>query len=514
METWDTGYISSFSWRIVNGQNVYDDFLYKFPPTTIYFHAFFMKILPEVGQFFYFRIIAYLSFALQVYFFVSAIYLLYDLKKINKWATMIVCFLVSWMNFSPYPWPTTDGIFFASMAFWMVSKYKNLNFVQLFFISLFCFLSALSKQSFYLIPILFLIWIYLKHGITKFILLVTNYTILIAFFIFYIKSITTWSNFTNQINGELRLYDLYSVGIHKYLILPIRIFIVFITAVSIFVFLFLRYKKQKISFIYQYLKEFSFILLITAIIIFIFGKEQLASQFAFDGAFVALIYNYLILKRKISYLFPFIVLLTISWSVSISLGYPAPLLFGTGIILTFVTLMEDEIKINQKYYIIICLPICLVAFASNKYPYREDSIFNLTYSLEAISPKLKYIKTKKETFEKHLDLKKLIAKYGENYIVAPNMPMSNYLFNDQSELPTDWLIETEINRRIKPIIRICADKKNYIFLEKSFITKEDYGIYTTELNSISCYIYKKFIKIDETKYFIVYNQIKANEKLP
>jgi hypothetical protein len=148
METWDTGYISSFSWRIVNGQNIYEDFLYKFPPTTIYLHAFFMKILPEVGQFFYFRIIAYLCYALQVYFFVSAIYLLYDIKKVNKWAIMIVCFLVSWMNFSPYPWPTTDGIFFASIAFWMVSKYKNLNFFHLFFIALFCFFIRFIKTIF------------------------------------------------------------------------------------------------------------------------------------------------------------------------------------------------------------------------------------------------------------------------------------------------------------------------------------------------------------------------------
>lgn len=514
METWDTGYITSFSWRIINGQHVYEDFLYKFPPVTIYLHAFFMKIVPEVGQFFYFRIIAYLSFALQVYFFVSAIYLLYDIKKVNKWAMMIVCFLVSWMNFSPYPWPTTDGIFFASIAFWLVAKYKNLNFIQLFCVALFCLLSALSKQSFYLVPLFFLVWIYFKDGKTKFILLSTNYFILLVSFIFLINSITTWSNFTNQINGELRLYDLYSVGIHKYLILPIRFFIVFIVFVSIFIILYLRNKKQNISSLFPRLKELAFLLIITAIIIFMFGKEQLASQFAFDAAFVAIIYSYLIQKKTINYLFPFVVLLTISWSTSISLGYPAPLLFGTGITLTFITIMEDDIKINQKYYLLISLPICLVAFASNNYPYREDSIFNLTYSLEVISPKLKFINTKKDTFEKHLELKKLIAKYGENFIVAPNMPMSNYLFNDQSELPTDWLIETEINRRINPIIRMCANKKNYIFLEKSFVTKEDYGIYTVELNSISCYIYKHFNKIDETKYFIIYNQIKANEKLP
>ena len=99
METWDTGYMSSFAWRIVNGQNVYEDFIYKFPPVTIYVHAFFMKILPETGQFFYFRIIAYLSFLLQVYFFVSGTYLIYNIKKVNKWGLIILCFLINEVYF-------------------------------------------------------------------------------------------------------------------------------------------------------------------------------------------------------------------------------------------------------------------------------------------------------------------------------------------------------------------------------------------------------------------------------
>jgi tRNA (guanine37-N1)-methyltransferase len=87
-ENFDTGYMSSFSWRIVNGQNPYSDFIYKFPPVVIYFHSFFMKILPETGQFFMFRILSYLFFALQVFFTVSGFDNIYGLKnyKINKWA--------------------------------------------------------------------------------------------------------------------------------------------------------------------------------------------------------------------------------------------------------------------------------------------------------------------------------------------------------------------------------------------------------------------------------------------
>jgi hypothetical protein len=134
--------------------------------------------------------------------------------------------------------------------------------------------------------------------------------------------------------------------------------------------------------------------------------------------------------------------------------------------------------------------------------------------LESISPKLKFIKTKKETFEKYLELKQLIQKYGKNYIVAPNMSISNYLFNTQSQLPGDWLLDHEINRQNKRFIKICSNNKNYIFVEKSFVTGEDFKEVTIEASPTTWFIYKKFNKINETKYFIVYNSINRNEKLP
>ena len=127
IEFWDTGYIPSFSWRIVNGENVYEDFLYKGPPITLYFHAFFMKILPEVGQFYWIRVTNYLLFALQVFFTVKAFDNFYGLEKfkINKWAVMSVGFVISLLNFPPYPWPTTDGLFFASIALYFSSKIEK-----------------------------------------------------------------------------------------------------------------------------------------------------------------------------------------------------------------------------------------------------------------------------------------------------------------------------------------------------------------------------------------------------
>lgn len=514
METWDTGYMSSFAWRIVNGQHVYEDFIYKFPPVTIYAHAFFMKILPETGQFFYFRIIAYLSFLLQVYFFVSGTYLIYNIKKVNKWGLIILCFLISWLNFPPYPWPTTDGLFYASIAFWIVAKNTKVNFVTLFLIAFFSLLSALSKQSFYLIPLLILVWIYLRYNLKASLYYIISLSILIGIFFLLICQITTWQNFKQQLNGTLDLRDLYIVGFHHYVFMPFKFFVALTIIISASLFIYLKKTNQKISQLTPHLKNIAIAFLLVAIFLFLINKFFAASFLAFDAAVIALLYSYFEKKKTISYLFPLVVLIAISWSVSISLGYQTTLLFATGIILTFITLFENEVSINPKKYILIGLPLCLVAFAANKNPYHEDSILELNYSLESISPKLKYIKTKKETFEKHLELKQLIKKYGENYIVAPSMPMANYLFNTQSQLPGDWLLDHEIDGQNERFIKICSNKKNYIFIEKSFVTGEDFKKSTIKASPTAWYIYKKFNKIDATKYFIVYNSIKPNEKLP
>ena len=105
LENFDTGYIPSFSWRIINGQAVYQDFIYKGPPVSLYFNALFMYVLPENGQFFFIRITVYLLFALQVFLVVSGLDHSYNFSKfrINKCGLMCVGFIVSLLNFSAYP---------------------------------------------------------------------------------------------------------------------------------------------------------------------------------------------------------------------------------------------------------------------------------------------------------------------------------------------------------------------------------------------------------------------------
>ena len=514
-ENFDSGYIPSFSWRILNGQDVYQDFIYKGPPVTLYFHAFFMYWLPVKGQFFYIRILSYLFFALQVFFTVSGFYNLYDFNtiKVDKWGLICVGFVVSLLNFSPYPWPTTDGLLFASVAFWLVSRLKSLSFFHLLLIAFFCILSALTKQSFYLIPLLFFFWIFVKHNPKKALIFVLQLILFLVFYLYFILSTTTLENFISQTTGETHLHDLFYSGIHNYIFISLEGFSLAVVLLALAGFAFMKFKKRSIQDLQPILKLISLFIFVTALLLCGFKKIELASRIAFDAAVIAVICTFIFHKKKLEEISPMLVALGIAWSCSISLGYQFPILFATGIILCF--LVSIDLKLNSKYYFWIALPICCIAFSYNARPYRDDHIFLLKYDLETVSPKLKYIKTNRANFEKFTELKNLVAKYGENFIVAPNIPMANYLFNNQSELPADWIIETEVGRRQKLFIRLASDKKNYIFLEKSFLQHEEFMPEKPEdFSSISAFIYKKFNCIEQTKYFLIYNSLKKNEAVP
>jgi hypothetical protein len=517
IEFWDTGYIPSFSWRIVNGENVYEDFLYKGPPITLYFHAFFMKILPEVGQFYWIRVTNYLLFALQVFFTVKAFDNFYGLEKfkINKWAVMSIGFVISLLNFPPYPWPTTDGLFFASIALYFSSKIEKSNIIYLFFIAIFSVLSALTKQSYYLIPVFFLIFISIQKGIQKGLIVLLFIIVFISVFLYWITSITTLDNFLKQTSGQTHLIDLIYAGFLNYFwIYDDKIPIYSAILITILLLLYLKLRNSKFTFMHLF-ETISITLLIVSLILCFYYEFLIASRVAAMASTIALLTKMKFNLESIKYHLPVLLLLGIAWCSAISLGYAYPILFSTGIILSIIILFNKELNQFRNLKFIVILILCILGFFYNYKPYREQYIYKIDSSLNDISPKLKYIYTTKNNFDKLNELKKLRVKYGLKTIVVPNMAMTNYIFNTKSLFPADWIINTEVNRNAKPFITIASKIENYIFIEKSFLNGEELMPKKKEnFSIIADYIYRNFNKIDETKYFIVYNGIIKNEKIP
>lgn len=515
-ELWDTGYITSFSWRIINNEIVYSDFIYKGPPVTLYFHAFFMEVLPEVGQFYLIRILNYLFFGIQVFFVVSGFYNIYSIKS-NKYAVMCICFIISLLNFPPYPWPTTDGLLFVSIAFYLASL-KNSNYnLNLIAIALFSILSALTKQSYYPIPFFFIVWIYLNKGISKSLIYILYLVILSCFFIYLIITYSSLDFFLKQTTGETKLFHLFYAGFLVYFWYYKYKWIYYIGILILTILLYYLYRKKEKTPLKTILNYFGLSIFALAIILVLCKEILIASRLIFISLVLIVFYrfNFSIKSfRKYSTIFLF---LGIAWCSAISLGYPYPILFSTGMILSFILLFEEDLfyLFKKTKLTLFMLTICLIGFSYTIYPYREEHITKLSYSLEDITPKLKFIKTTLSNQQKLIDLKKMIEKYNRNFIVAPNIPMAHYLFNTQSKLPADWLINSEINKSPKLFINLAKKSDNFIFLEKSFINGEKLMPPQREKFSfIADYIYRNFKKIEETEYFIIYNTQITDERIP
>ncbi len=510
-ENWDTGYITSFSWRILNGQNPYSDFFYKFPPVSIYWHAFWLKILPENGQYYFTRVVNYLLFGLQVFLTVTAFDKWFDFKslKVSKWGIMCLGFTISLLDFPAFAWNTIDGLLFASVAFYLMS-YRNQNFGRLLLIAIFCMLSALTKQSFYLVPLLFLAWILLENGFKKVLIYLAFVTILIGGYAYFIHEIAGFDNYLRLTTGETNLSGLIYVGFHEYhaffsnIWISIAVLIVTLSAV------FLNRRKQP-NILQNFAKVFPLVLFATSIIMCFLNEFKIASRIAFVALALIVVCKFLFEKYSLKLLFPIIVALGIAWSASISFGYSYPIFYSTTLIAGIVALAYADIQtyISAKYISIIAVLIFFFGFSNVYRLYREKPIPELTHSMGAISPKLMFVKSSAENFEKHLELKNLVSEYGPTFIVAPSIPAAHYLFNEQSTLPADWIINTEVNRQYDFFVKLASDKKNYIFLEKSYLAGEEMSLPNKrEHSEISWQIYSTFQKIDETKHFIIYNGIK------
>jgi len=509
-ENWDTGFMTGFSWRISNGENAYQDFTYIRPPISAYFHAIFLEILPQNGQYYFIRIIGYFLFATQVFFAVSGFDNLFNLKnwKANKWALMTICFVISIHNFFSNAWFTTDGILFATIAFYLMTL-KEASFFKFFFVAFFAILSALTKQSFYPIPIIFLIWIFVSTQIKPIIYYIISSIIISCVILFWINSFSTFETFIQQTKQNAGFKDIIHTGLevyircfnNKYLFAGLLISPLFST--------FIENRNKKGSLLFLYLKWLSVALFLTSLIYLFFIEIKQSSIIFFNASLIAFAYKVGSDFQKIKNYFPILVLLGISWCSGLSLGYSYPILFITGPILGFFYLMqEDFAQYNlQKVYIWMAIPVCIFVFSTNQRPYREKNIFDLKYSLETVSAKLKYIYTSKENLEKYLDLKNLIKKFGSNYVTVPSIPQSHYIFNQKNPISADWLTNFEINNKTEDFLKLIATKSNYIFLEKSFIENEEFienDENRKEFSLLSWQIYKNLKPVFETDNFFVY----------
>jgi hypothetical protein len=148
-------------------------------------------------------------------------------------------------------------------------------------------------------------------------------------------------------------------------------------------------------------------------------------------------------------------LVLISWTASISWGYPTPVLFSIPLVFCFLLISNKYFGVNNVFKLtLFTLFISTIAyFIAYQKPYCCQMRNHLNYELSDLFPKLKYIKVDRDTHDKYTELASLVNKYGPNFKTLPGMPLANFLTKTNSPIKIDWVFDSETNYENAPIIK-------------------------------------------------------------
>lgn len=472
-EDTDTGFIIAFGHRVAAGEIPYRDFYYIRPPLSALFSGLLVKLIPYEAQVLHIRQLFYFYVSIIVLLTISAVRLTgVALNKKETASVFVVSYVISVHNFPPMIWHTIDGLFWSAIALFFIAKTvsaKEHGSLYLFLAGIASAFAALTKQSYYFLPLLLVLAITIhnrsflayerKLKLHPFLIGVAAPALL---FLYWLNQNNLIGDFLFQTKGA-GLIDFIKAGFLAY---PYSIFTSWPTliafALSIFYGLYL-YKFGKKNLFADALNGIVIIWCAVYIALNIYktvnASEALNPIFSlrFDTAlfistFAWSAYNLIKLHNcnhidenaqlnfhKISALG-----LLISWMSSISWGYMTPALYFTPIsLIAAQALKQNSIIISRigrasVLILLICISI------SNLKPYRDESVGHLSKDLGEISERVSGIYSTSQTFDKYKELKELLLKLGcDKTAVLPSQPLAHYLFGCKNPLRADWEMDAE-----------------------------------------------------------------------
>lgn len=459
----DYGYLFGMGWRINNGQEIYIDFLYARPPLSPYLTAFWLYVLPEDGQFYYARIINYL------YGFTSSLLLTLVLKRhfteffrTAHFGLILSLIIIFNVNYISHFWHTVDGLVMASIAIFIGLTKEKPSVVRIALMSLFVFLSMLTKQSFYPMPfaiaILFLI-IYGKKESIMFILsiLITILLFLSAVYVLANEQLIAYMEFKQH---QSQMGPFLEAAVIYYINGWARVFLFLSIAVWAFTGRYLykyikrkqyakAYKRFMLFFAKSYiilyiilLLQYTFVRVTEGVGIIIFHTPLLG------GLVVAILWFVIELQQKRlskKQIFSFMILtmtLALAWMSSLSWGYKTPALYSGSIIFFFIYLNWHYTKKQLHNIYLIGLLLSYVAAVTILQYHKIDTE---SVHLGEYSKKLNGIYERNDVeLKKFLYANEKIKECNGTYAVLPAHPYAHWVYDDYPTLSLDWVTNVEM----------------------------------------------------------------------
>ncbi len=459
----DDGYITALSWRVINGELPYKDFIYVRPPLSIYLHTLPLLLMPENYAYISERLFFYITIAIYSYLSADLLckFWLKDNSKDVKYLFALVSFVFSAHNFPPMAWHTTDGIFWSVLGVYILASYEG-NVWAVVFSSLFMFMAALCKQSFYPIIPIGLVVAFVLYGNKKLLLLLGGFVFLTLLFYVVLCSKDLFAGFVEQTFFDEAGNDFVKSAILSYVTkIHFKHYIVIVVLLGVMWFRYVKYSA--------YFAVLALLSVLTSLLyehhnVSLFVKPRGYPQVWFAFAVLCSLYG-LFKDYKDKRIWVLLALLGVSWCAGISWGYRSPLLFATPLLFAFIYLISEYRQKLLKFSLIIVLLSSLGCFyALNQYRYMDNQKSEMIYNMGSVYPRLSGVMADKQTYEQYKELSVLIANYGNNFTVFPEMPQANYVTNTNNPALSDWVMDCELAGKYDDVLADIASKGSYVFM--------------------------------------------------
>jgi hypothetical protein len=383
-------------------------------------------------------------------------------------------------NFPPMAWHTVDGLFFSVLALSLATLTQDGSTSTIirksFLAFVFAFLAALSKQPFYIAPLLVGFVLIYPLSVRRIVMTaVAGLSSAIA-----VYACLAW--FLNldamlvAITSQTNLRDLISAGVVNYARdwYNLRsIASVGPLALVLLIWVFGRLVRKEVSPrpLQLALALSVTIFLASMLQMFLVTDRWVSPSSMIDSLFtvtamVSLLESFRTRQRI------WVVLTAlhgIAWAASISWGYTTVALFSAPSVIVVALVFVDLGKGLKKKTAISAVGVCsaiAIFFAGHQFLYslegplkRSDAVVNIGTEF----PVLAGIRVTVAQAEALRELRSLKSRLGENLVVMPNWPLYNTIFGGLNPLGMDWLLNTEVGP-FDQAIRSRLDTVDYVLV--------------------------------------------------
>lgn len=531
----DDGWVLAGSRRIIEGQIPHRDFISFHVTGSLFLHAPFV-LLGGDYVFLISRYFVWIQFASIAWAWTIVIARSFKVFStlLEKFAVALIAFSFSAHYFPIMAWYTIDGLFFVSLGIMLCdNEFKWAKMVGYALIGI----APLCKQVFLpMIPITLLLS---KDWRQLFFWIVT--TLPIAVFGVYLAIFGAIPDAFLQLTTHR---DFFSVGLSLYVTtLSFPLGIVGGSLAAYMIYNTFNSKHQVNIFVLQRLIGILMIfgLIFGAAWALFDGRFNIITTFGIFGADIGVTSYFVFREQKLtSYSCSGLLIVFVTYCITISLGYGRPALMAGTLILFLMASVQFSCQLTNKqnrflnkskcshirwfstknsqmlinFLIIFSVVSSLVAFgiARQNYIYREQPASHLTYDLGDVLPGAEGIKTNENTYNFFVDLrnaKNIVKERGKKYCIVPDTAV-NWVKDPQSNpLPCDWSNNYVLGRK-EVIDRVIGDldeiRSEIIVIVQKYKaeTLAGGGTPVSDEYVIVNYVRSNYDKIGETQYFELY----------